>query len=525
MSSGTAGCKRAHSIEVEQPLASERLEHSLLLVKGRLVPKCSTARQLKAILDLPEHLSQEQLTQLSAGGEFKLLFDLEQANREEEEEESACLLELRSCTATRTISFNYRPRRSSYRVQPLYLLCQDEEKTLAQQHEVHSLIDLNLRLVQSIYAHKLHAAGFPNRTFTLNGKCCAFRSQLTRKQALAKSEDELWQHFAGEIIACPQWGHQLLLKFVAFVGCTRYDGDAVVASGDSSYANIRRHLKGHAALGGGGLALFGSAHFYAWPTSFAEIGDCVRSAQRVDIARLPDESNYRRTYGGVYASTLGAVCHELGHCFDLGHTSEGVMGQGFDYLNRVLTVDQPTEHLPQRIVDARRGSLANTNSSEGGSSSSTSTSSSSSAGSGAATGNRARLTKLKLQPSSQLLDNYHNQRRHDSFYFARNCAVILAHHRWLNLELEQTAAVDFEPASIQLNRDTREIRSSRPIRLIELRCNQNSLVAHYEEFEEPYVHRFQLPASLWHLLAEQCTHYVFVLTTSGDTKRLSCDSS
>lgn len=181
--------------------------------------------------------------------------------------------------------------------------------------------------------------------------------------------------------------------------------------------------------------------------------------------------------------------------------------------------------MPQRIVDARRGSLANTNSSEGGSSSSTSTSSSSSAGSGAATGNRARLTKLKLQPSSQLLDNYHNQRRHDSFYFARNCAVILAHHRWLNLELEQTAAVDFEAASIQLNRDTREIRSSRPIRLIELRCNQNSLVAHYEEFEEPYVHRFQLPASLWHLLAEQCTHYVFVLTTSGDTKRLSCDSS
>ncbi|XP_043661190.1 uncharacterized protein LOC122625240 [Drosophila teissieri] len=510
MSSDTAGCKRVHSIEVEQPLESERLEHGLLLVKGRLVPKCSTARQLKAILDLPQHLSQEQLTQLSAGGEFKLLFDLEEADREEE---SACLLELRSCTATRTISFSYRPRRSSYRVQPLYLLCQDEEKPLEQQHRVHSLIDLNLRLVQSIYAHKLHAAGFPNRTFTLNGNCCSFRSQLTRKQALEKSEDELWQHFAGEIIACPQWGHQLLLKFVAFVGCTRYDGDAVVASGDSSYASIRRHLKGHAALGGGGLALFGSAHFYAWPTSFAEIGDCVRSAQRVDIARLPDESNYRRTYGGVYASTLGAVCHELGHCFDLGHTSDGVMGQGFDYLNRVLTVDQPTEHLPQRIVDARRGAGGNTNSSEVGSSSSA-----------ASAGNRARITKLKLQPSSQLLDNYHNQRRHDSFYFARNCAVILAHHRWLNLELEPTAAADFEAANIQLNRDTREIRSSRPIRLVELRCNKNSLVAHYEEFEEASVHHFQLPASLWHLLAEQCTHYVFVLTTSGDTKRLSCDS-
>ncbi|XP_016924223.2 uncharacterized protein [Drosophila suzukii] len=513
MSSGTAGCKRAHSIEVEQPLEAECVEHGLLLVKGRLSPKCSSARQLKAILDLPERLSREQLTQLSAGGEFKLLFDLEP---KDPLEESSCLLELRSCTAARSISFRYRPRRSSYRVQPLYLLCRDEEKTLEQQRELHSLIDLNLRLVQSIYAHKLQAAGFPNRTFTLNGQCCSFRSQLTREQALSRSEDELWQHFAGEIIACPQWGHQLLLKFVAFVGCTRYDGDGVAASGDSSYANIRRHLKGHAALGGGGLALFGSAHFYAWPRSFAEIGDCVRSSERVDIARLPDESNYRRTYGGVYASTLGAVCHELGHCFDLGHTTEGVMGQGFDYLNRVLTVDQPTEHLPQRIVEARRAA-ASAAGAEGGSGSGSSSSSS---------GNRARFTKLKLQNSSQLLDNYHNQRRHDSFYFARNCAVILAHHRWLNLELEETAAESFEPLEIQLNQATREILSSRPIRLVELRCNQNSLVAHYEEFEEAAesVHRFQLPASLWHLLAEQRTHYVFVLTTSGDTKRLSCDS-
>ncbi|XP_017050791.1 uncharacterized protein LOC108094619 [Drosophila ficusphila] len=515
MSSGTAGCKRVHSIEVEQPLEAERVQHGILLVKGRLSPKCSTARQLKATLDLPENSSREQLTQLSAAGEFKLLFDLEQPERGNTDEEIVCLLELRSCSAARLIRFSYKPRSSSYRVQPLYVLCRDEERPEEQQRQFHSLIDLNLRLVQCIYAHKLHAAGFPNRTFTLNGPCCSFRSQLTREEALSKSEDELWQLLAGEIIACPQWGHQLLLKFVAFVACTRYDGDALLASGDTSYANIRRHLKGHAALGGGGLALFGSAHFYAWPRSFSEIGDCVRSAERVDIARLPDESNYRRTYGGVYASTLGAVCHELGHCFDLGHTSEGVMGQGFDYLNRVLTVDQPTEHLPQRIV-AAPGARKAASSSE------------------AAAGHRPRFTKLKLQQSSsQLLDNYHNQRRHDSFYFARNCAVILAQHRWLNLELEQTASGSCGPAEIQLSWATKEIVSSRPLRLVELRCNQNSLVAHYEEFEtrrsgssevEAPVLRFQLPASLWHLLAEQRTHYVFVLTTSGDTKRLSCDS-
>ncbi|XP_034671148.1 thyroid receptor-interacting protein 11-like isoform X2 [Drosophila subobscura] len=363
MISSVAACKRIHSIEVEQLQDSEEVQHSFLLIKGRLQPKCAAAKQLKATLELCDE-SLEQLTQLSSAGEFKLLFDLHvQQDKEEKKEEvpavtsRACRLQLRSCSGSRLIRFTYKPRSSHYRVQPLYIVSQDEKEEDASASRC-SLIDLNLRLVQCIYAHKLHAAGFANRTFTLNGPCRRFCSQLTTEETLAKSEDELWQHFAGEILACEQWGQQLHLKFVAFVACTRYDGAAVAASGDHSYANIRRHLRGHAALGGGGLALFGSAHFYAWPRTFTEIGDCVRSAERVDVARLPDESNYRRTYGGVYASTLGAVCHELGHCFDLGHTLDGVMGHGFDYLNRVLTVDQATEHLPQRIVDQSSSAAA-----------------------------------------------------------------------------------------------------------------------------------------------------------------------
>ncbi|XP_017146641.1 uncharacterized protein LOC108158654 [Drosophila miranda] len=528
MNSSVTGCKRIHSIEVEQLQDSEEVQHSFLLIKGRLEPKCSAAKQLKATLELRDE-SLEQLTQLSSAGEFKLLFDLHKEERERQEEPEVtsrtCLLQLRSCSGSRLIRFTYKPRSSPYRVQPLYIVCQDEkeeEQEQEQEQETNarsehsarcSLIDLNLRLVQCIYAHKLHAAGFANRTFTLNGPCRLFRSQLTTEETLAKTEDELWQHFAGEILSCAQWGQQLHLKFVAFVACTRYDGAAVAASGDLSYANIRRHLRGHAALGGGGLALFGSAHFYSWPRAFAEIGDCVRSAERVDVARLPDESNYRRTYGGVYASTLGAVCHELGHCFDLGHTLNGVMGQGFDYLNRVLTVDQVTEHLPQRIVDQSYSSAT--------------LPAAGSAGAPAGTNTRSRLTQLKLkQPSSQLLDNYHGQRRNDSFYFARNCAVILAHHRWLSPDPPPATKT---AAAIHLSKASREIVSSTPLRLVELRCNLNSLVAHYEELcagdKQQQEHRFQLPASLWHLLAEQRTHYVFVLTASGDTKRLACDDA
>ena len=36
--------------------------------------------------------------------------------------------------------------------------------------------------------------------------------------------------------------------------------------------------------------------------------------------------------------TLGSVLHELGHCFDLGHTEEGIMARGFDDLDLFFTL-------------------------------------------------------------------------------------------------------------------------------------------------------------------------------------------
>ena len=39
--------------------------------------------------------------------------------------------------------------------------------------------------------------------------------------------------------------------------------------------------------------------------------------------------------------TLGSVLHELGHCFDLGHTEEGIMGRGFDDLDLFFTLTGP----------------------------------------------------------------------------------------------------------------------------------------------------------------------------------------
>lgn len=62
---------------------------------------------------------------------------------------------------------------------------------------------------------------------------------------------------------------------------------------------------------------------------------------------------YRGTYGGCFATTLGAVCHELGHTFDLGHTPDGIMGRGFDNVNLVFTV-QPCEDNERNSSNGNR---------------------------------------------------------------------------------------------------------------------------------------------------------------------------
>lgn len=44
----------------------------------------------------------------------------------------------------------------------------------------------------------------------------------------------------------------------------------------------------------------------------------------------------------AFSSSLGAVCHELCHTFDLGHTLGGIMGRDFDRVSSIfLATNQP----------------------------------------------------------------------------------------------------------------------------------------------------------------------------------------
>ena len=100
--------------------------------------------------------------------------------------------------------------------------------------------------------------------------------------------------------------------------------------------------------GGGGLALFGTGCLWTWPTQLAEVQRQLQNQEMVDQDVVMNDSGYRNTVGGGYATTLGSVLHELGHCFDLGHSLEGIMARGFDDIDTALSQELAT------TVDNRR---------------------------------------------------------------------------------------------------------------------------------------------------------------------------
>jgi hypothetical protein len=106
----------------------------------------------------------------------------------------------------------------------------------------------------------------------------------------------------------------------------------------ASFAQVLKMTKGYVALGGGGLGLFGTASLWTWPTHLAKVQARLLNEEKIDSRILMDDSAYRGTIGGMFATSLGSVLHELGHCFDLGHSPTGVMSRGFDDLDLYLTL-------------------------------------------------------------------------------------------------------------------------------------------------------------------------------------------
>lgn len=81
-------------------------------------------------------------------------------------------------------------------------------------------------------------------------------------------------------------------KFLGFLSCTNYRGEDYTEN-MTSHEELLKITEGYVALGGGGLALFGTACLYTWPQKFEDIISKFDDTTVVDKKLFLDDSCYR----------------------------------------------------------------------------------------------------------------------------------------------------------------------------------------------------------------------------------------
>lgn len=395
-------------------------------------------------------------------------------------------LELRFCN----VKLHVNARHKSigifrYDVQPLYIIVKNSHGKFQttsddDRNEIDDAvrrINLALELSQCVFSSKFHENDLDERAFVLQ-PCRVFRSDLPEEEVKLLNQWELYDAIAGELFEKEgsEWVNRR--KFVAFLSCTRFEGlkDDV----EYSYENIKARTFANPALGGGFLCLLGSGCFYTWPDYISEVSEAFRNNTPVDLKQVLDDSNYRRTYGGCFATSLGTLIHELGHCFDLAHTENGLMGNDFDYINRFFLSENLTEILPKRIVR----SCQLTKEQE-------------------VKFQPRRFTAIK-KPGGQFLDKYRQQRDNDLTFFEANCLVTLWFHRWFTQSNAEVKLV--------YNESERKVKcDAGELKLVEIRESTNSVTVKFWSLSEQSVREFVIPPEV-----QLKNGSLFAITSCGD---------
>lgn len=462
----------SHEIILDNVNKSEKLICRLYLLKGSVRNPCRYTT-----ISISSHIAIEYSCSFCpSSGKFKALVgDLVDGQNH---------LTITYCNAVTKLTLTYEsPVNVKYTVQVLYIVCKGHDgcfqspSTENNVDEACARLTVGIKLIQSLYCDKLLEQGFGRKTFQLSSGCVPFYSQLPVDDAKRMDENSLWNHFAREVIAAES---QTLenKKFIGFIGCTEYRG---ISDGNYSHENFKSKTVANAALGGGDFAVFGTGCLYTWPRSISDIMGSFESTTPVDLKHFLDDSNSRKTFGGCFATTLGSVCHEVGHIFDLGHSQSGIMGNGFDFVNRVFTVRNQTDDLPNRIT----GTVTSQQK----------------------TNNDPRLTKIKN--TNKFLNVFHYQKGKDLTYFERNSAITLAYHKWFNQYSDSDISGDVSCTKIGGKR----VISSKlfPIRLVELRDKDNALMISHYSFLDENVLEFSIPGSF---VEDSCD--VFVVDNIGN---------
>ncbi|XP_012264580.1 putative zinc metalloproteinase YIL108W [Athalia rosae] len=485
---GLANGNNVQGIVVTNFTDGEVLSYSLALLRGRVPPGCG-----RIVVRGPRNTISEWPV---VGGEFRALVELFRG-------ENAIELEINEFHCR--LCLRHEPRTTRLRVTPIYVICaghngcfQSPKGEDCSVESAATRIGLGARLLQTLTAEKLREAGHGRKTFQLErdldgAECLVMHSMLHVDRARAMSQRDLWELIARELMTGPLASKDR--KYLAFLSCTRYRG----APSPRTHEDTLARTEGHAALGGGGLALFGSACLHTWPTCLSQVLPRFLDPTIIDTEQLMDDSNYRGTHGGCLATTLGSVLHELGHTFDLGHTREGIMGRGFDYVDRVFVGRAGTDsnrnsirHDPQHTTVALSRPLSVTVTVQGSF--------------GGGSPRRGRLLSETSRPSPSLSPRLGPGRlsapaspelnrsfsksltasepppQPDRTFWGPSCASLLAYHRWFNEQIDNSFNRGIE---IRYDAKRNVVRSRFGVRMMELRESSGEMVVGSRQFPGP----------------------------------------
>ncbi|KAK7499149.1 hypothetical protein BaRGS_00009696, partial [Batillaria attramentaria] len=189
-------------------------------------------------------------------------------------------------------------------VRPVYIVCADEDGYFQGPDDADcspasavQRITLGAQLIQSFTAEKMKEHGFGRVTFQLETGadgiqpvCHVFRSKLTLEQAYAMSGTDLWNYFGKELMTSG-FSSKNKCKWYCFMSFTRYQLPPE-ADLPKTHSEILKYTKGHTALGGGGLALFGTGNLHTWAPSVDTLHAHLTNRRKIDRRLLMDDSAY-----------------------------------------------------------------------------------------------------------------------------------------------------------------------------------------------------------------------------------------
>ncbi|XP_046680773.1 putative zinc metalloproteinase C607.06c [Homalodisca vitripennis] len=469
-----------HRIILRDLSTEEKVTFSLMLIKGSIRIGNINSRCFNTQCSVI-HLSNTTTNKTSewpvVKNKFKCLADLSNGDNN---------IVLKFCKTTLEIKLHYSPRNTKFCVTPLYIICKDHNGHFQAPNNCDNSIDtacrkigVGARLIQCLTAEKLYESGYERKTFQLerdinnpNEECVRFRSNLSVSEARSMGQEELWTYFGREIMSSSLSSSKR--KFLAFLSCTHWDGREKV-------------VKAHAALGGGGLALFGTGCLHTWPSVVEDVVTCFLDTTPVDTQYLMDDSCYRGTFGSCFSTTLGSVCHELGHTFDLGHPRQGIMGRGFDNVHLVFVAvtsgtvraANPRKTNPQCSTVTLVHNL------------------NVECVIGSPLKQRSRTPARDPQRPADGLDRVTNisnkqvEEDDDLTYWSPGCAALLAFHRWFNTEQENLPKDD-----LHFDRSRLLLTGSAGVRVVEVRGPGGSVLGAWQFPGTRRRHQFLVPAQV-----------------------------